>query len=129
MDFRLGRISRCEEIVEIRLRIDHARVRVPEFFRARVQRILNGGENFRSTRSEFVYRHRLFRLHWLIASADCGRICFKIARTDLKTQRYTLLNPLPILDASAEIAPIDFYFERSIGKALFSQLKRHGITC
>src|SRR5262249_13441140 len=81
------------------------------------------------TRSEFVYLHRFFRLHWLIALADCGRIVFKIAWTDLETQRYTLLNPLPILNTPAQIASIDFYFKRSIGKALSPQLERERITC
>ena len=129
VDFRLRRIFRREEIVEILLRTDHLRVRVAEVFRARMEGILNRGQNFRSTRSEFVYFHRLFRLHWLIAPADCGRIFFKIARTDLETQRYSLLNPLPILNTPAQIAPIDFYFKRCIGKALSAQFKRERITC
>ncbi len=114
MDFGFRRVLRGKEVVEIFLRIYHVCVRVSEFLRTRIERILNRDKNFWSARGEFVHPHRLLVLHRLIAPAHRDRILFEITRPDLNSQRHTFLDPFPILSSAAEITPIDFNLDRNI---------------
>src|SRR5207247_4955334 len=83
------------------------------------QRILNQDTDFWIASGEFVPPHRLLVLHGLIAPAHCDRTVLEITRPDLNSQRYTFLDPLPILNSAAEIAPIDFSLNRNIIEKFF----------
>src|SRR5262249_16235750 len=129
VDFRFRRIFRDEEIIKVFLRIYLVCVRVPEFFCTRIERVLNRGKNLWSARSEVVHSHRLLVLHRLITPAHCYRIFLKMTGTDLNWERQGFLNPIPILDAASEIAPINFSLDRNIIEKFFrTQLRNKSVA-
>src|SRR6266576_7217329 len=86
--------------------------------------LLDRSENFRGAGNEFVRCHELLLFHWLIAPAQLHRIFFQIARTELNSNRDTLLDPFPIATSATEFTSIDFHLEADIGVFICAKLSR-----
>src|SRR5437763_12865161 len=124
VDLRLPGILRREEVVEFFLRIDCPRVRVTEAGRALQEIALDRFEHSGRLPNEFFRSEELLRFHGLITPADCYFAGLEITRPEFNSQRHALFDPFPILHATAEIAAINFNFDRCAGVLLRAQLAR-----